>query len=146
MEKEKKLVAEMIDMMEHDIRRIGKFRKEKETLLSKARVVILSSAVIAKADGNVSAEELYQMHNHIFKRFYITKNVVRYFLEDLLGDTSISEIKKEIEENKLDKEFLGDLYGQLVDLGMVDGDYSAKEEKVMHELMEIFNFPLKEED
>jgi len=146
MEKEKKLVAEMIDMMEHDIRRIGKFRKEKEILLSKARVVILSSAVIARADGNVSAEELYQMHNHIFKRFYITKNVVRYFLEDLLGDTSISEIKKEIEENKLNKEFLGDLYGQLVDLGMVDGDYSAKEEKVMHELMEIFNFPLKEED
>lgn len=146
MEKEKKLVAEMIEMMENDIRRIGRFRKEKESLLSKARVVILSSAILAKADGTVSAEELYQMHNHIFKRFYITKNVVRYFMEDLLGENSLSEIKKEIEENKLDKKFLGDLYGQLVELGMVDGDYSPQEEKVMHELMAIFNFPLKEED
>ena len=145
-EKEKNLIAGMIELIDSDIERLKKLKEEKGKILSKARIVILSSALLARADGKITAEELYQMHNHIFKRYYITQDVVRHFIQELVACEDISEVKKEVEKYEIEKEFLGDLYDELLKLGMIDGDYSLDEEKVMHQLMEVFDFPFDLEE
>ena len=137
---EDKIKKEMIRKIDGEIARLEQMKKEEDKLPIKARIIMCSCALLAKADGETSLDELFQMDRSIFKRFCINEVLTSEFLPVLMGHANLSEIKNYVEKYEIDKAFLREVYKELKAF-KIEHNLSPGEEDILAKLFHIFNFP-----
>jgi len=143
---EENLMDSMLESINNEIERLEKLRNEKEKLTAKAKVVIYSSRMVIEADGEISYDEAEKMQNYIFKKYHITDEVSSAYLFSPVEKPELSHIKELIEKHEIDKEFLEDLYTEILDeLPDADGEVSSAEEEVMAGILQVFNLSSEDE-
>jgi len=146
MSNEENFIDSMLKSIEKEIERLEKLRSEKEKLLAKAKIIICSSLMVVEADGETSYEEADKMQNHIFKKYHIPDEVSSEYTFIMDKKPDLSDIKEIIEKYEIDKEFLQDLYTEILsELPDADGEVSPAEEEIMAKLLQIFN-PASEDE
>ena len=136
---EKKLVDEVIKDIDKEIERLKKLKMEKDKLLSKIRILVRSCLLVARADGE-TFEEIERINNIIFTRYGIKNKNIRKYCRSI-KNISLLAVKHDIEKNKIDKDFLTDVYNEICSLASVDKEISHEEEEVISKLKEIFKLP-----
>jgi hypothetical protein len=133
--------VEMMNELNKEIGRLKSIAGEKEKLPAMARIVISACALLAKADGKTTTDELFNMKKTIFKRFCINDNIVNQYIPTLFIGVNPLSLKNDIEKYKIDKNFLKNVYYELMDsIGL--GNLTPEESEVFAELTRIFDLPV----
>jgi len=136
--REETLKKQALLEIKREVERLKKLKKDEKNYLSKAKIVTRSCLLIALADGVLKKEEIFKMYRVIFKRYHIPEELARIYTGSLIKNVLIDSIKKEVEENEIDRDFLNDLYEQLILLKQVDGVSSPEEDYLSYILFNIF--------
>ena len=140
---EERLVENMVDFLWRKKERVQRLLEEKDKLLVKAKIVMGSCFVVARADGEVSDDEFYLMHKNLFKKYCITASVYKYLFASM-NSIDIPALKWLVEKYEIDGEFLSDLYWELEKLAKADGDESTDEWVMLLKLRSELDIDTKE--
>ena len=138
------IIAEVLNELSKERDRLESLGKDKAKLPAKVDIVISSCALLARADGEISPEELYRLRKGFLKRFCINEAVFLKYIPIIHGWVNLPDLKKTIEENNIDKNFLSDLYDELRDFFKGEEELSPGEQEIFSKIFYIFDIPVKE--
>jgi len=131
---------EMINEINRETARLENIAKEKEKLPVMAKIVILSCGLMIKADGKTTSKEIFDMERTVFKHFCINFNVVNKYFHTLFMDVNLTSLKEDIEQYKIDKDFLRNVFKEIMKSKGLR-DFTSAEFEALGKIVRIFDIP-----
>lgn len=133
--------VEMMNELNKEMDRLKKLKRKKEKLPIMVKIVMSACALLAKADEETTTAEIFNMKRTIFKRFCINDNIVNQYIPTLFIGVNLLSLKKDIKKYKIDKDFLQNVYDELMDSKGFE-NLTPADKDVFFELSRIFDLPV----